>query len=174
MFQFHFGSIGSSNGFGTSALQFSCFNSTLVRLEVTSINNRRMLSVFQFHFGSIGRINDFVNSPEITVVSIPLWFDWKYHSNLSVDKITMFQFHFGSIGSNKQYLFYHLSILFQFHFGSIGRLFIARPKSSLFRFNSTLVRLEARTKSKRNRHIKFQFHFGSIGRINEAKRSKNS
>jgi len=54
----------------------------------------------------------------------------------------LFQFHFGSIGSFDRHIFICFRLPFQFHFGSIGRT--GRPLAVVFlwRFNSTLVRLE--------------------------------
>ncbi len=98
MFQFHFGSIGSSNSLFQRLMNF-CFNSTLVRLEAWQALQQRIQTIgsfnstlvrledstaklfdvrnkFQFHFGSIG---SFINDRNFlkTTVSIPLWFDWK-------------------------------------------------------------------------------------------------
>jgi len=76
-----------------------------------------------------------------TSVSIPLWFDWK-------------RIHQRSQQGTKQ---------FQFHFGSIGRFSGTFSSPFVRRFNSTLVRLEAKWPLHRAGSLRFQFHFGSIG-----------
>ncbi len=75
-FQFHFGSIGSNTKSQNYCQLFVGFNSTLVRLEVDRYNK-----VGQF-----------------TMVSIPLWFDWKRAFKIKYICRLKFQFHFGSIG----------------------------------------------------------------------------
>jgi len=56
--------------------QITCFNSTLVRLEVAEGKIPENKLEFQFHFGSIGSVG--LNKlAECKDVSIPLWFDWK-------------------------------------------------------------------------------------------------
>ena len=152
-----------SRAFNTAS--FSCFNSTLVRLEVfflqcaaeglLSFNSTLVrLEAFQALLGSTRN-----------KVSIPLWFDWKryrkpvcsaqtrFNSTLvRLEELTpegyrqggLFQFHFGSIGSPSRSNCMGRPNTFQFHFGSIGR--------------------RSRSKCKKHRS-KFQFHFGSIGRF---------
>ena len=97
-FQFHYGSIGRWFAPYANVLQF----------------------IFQFHYGSIGSQDQPLAVVMQTLISIPLWFDWKEscHKRLCVSAI--FQFHYGSIGSN------------------CGR----NPRAMDTYFNSTMVRLE--------------------------------
>ena len=101
---------------------------------------------FQFHFGSIGRlvVSKIFNS---THVSIPLWFDWKLCIIWNHFLPVVFQFHFGSIGSITDAPEFSTAQEFQFHFGSIGRKLNPGCPIHLHGFNSTLVRLEDRTRA---------------------------
>ncbi len=120
MFQFHFGSIGriellndnskskkvsiplwfdwKSYWINEIFCHFTCFNSTLVRLE----------GGFRFYFQKFKTVSIplwfdwkcFENNTSCTslLVSIPLWFDWKSIAPDSLRWLSLFQFHFGSIG----------------------------------------------------------------------------
>jgi len=66
---------------------------------------------------------------KIILVSIPLWFDWKFKSQNLIPVIKMFQFHFGSIGSTIGKKVKAFNCLFQFHFGSIGRIELLNDNS---------------------------------------------
>ncbi len=119
LFQFHFGSIGSS-----------------VR-KLTPESG----SMFQFHFGSIGSLPVFLLLL-LLLVSIPLWFDWKlcecnreycfccFNSTLvrleeQLNKVICYweivsiPLWFDWKTADTRHQSFHL--LFQFHFGSIGR-----------------------------------------------------
>jgi len=139
MFQFHFGSIGSTSPASPKNLM-RCFNSTLVRLEVLSWRN------------------PFI----VTYVSIPLWFDWKFQgSYYSIIRLP-FQFHFGSIGSQGSDLETYLSCV-SIPLWFDWKLLKKDGYVYLSSFNSTLVRLEARSNTCYDADGMFQFHFGSIG-----------
>ncbi|MCK9640870.1 MAG: hypothetical protein M0R39_13265 [Prolixibacteraceae bacterium] len=100
-------------------------------------------------------------------VSIPRWFDWESNAASNLSDGMGFQFHDGSIGSEilelQKLLFYRrfnstmvrlggtpkqiviLGTKFQFHDGSIGRFRDYIKSQPRICFNSTMVRLGAKT-----------------------------
>ena len=117
---------------------------------------------FQFLYGSIGSGKiKFV--AVVTVISIPIWFDWKINPALCHNSAIQFQFLYGSIGSLEVYGEFPAPHLFQFLYGSIGSYPLTSPikglkefqflygsigsegcpssSESLFNFNSYMVRL---------------------------------
>ncbi len=61
----------------------TCFNSSMVRLEVDEQGRPLVVHQFQFQYGSIGSISLKGACMAALMVSIPVWFDWKsqYFSN---------------------------------------------------------------------------------------------
>ena len=76
---------------------------------------------FQFQCGAIGSFIALAIALDIKPVSIPVWCDWKRY--------------FGAINLIK--------LVFQFQCGAIGSKKIIAASTSITRFNSSVVRLEA-------------------------------
>ena len=75
-FQFHTGSIKSSDLSGEDENATACFNSILVRLKATLYHFPVFVShMFQFHTGSIKRVIICKKCYKKYYVSIPYWFD---------------------------------------------------------------------------------------------------
>jgi len=160
-FQFHFGSIGSEITLNANVCN-NCFNSTLVRLEVSKLLFREC----------------------VKVVSIPLWFDWKISrafntASFSCFNSTLVRLEVFFLQCAAEGLLSFNSTLvrleaFQALLGST-RNKVSIPLwfdwkryrkpvcSAQTRFNSTLVRLEELTPEGYRQGGLFQFHFGSIG-----------
>jgi len=100
MFQFHFGSIGSTDNnaidYQTEVsipLWFDWKNSvTINRISVDYVS-----IPLWFDWKPISQFKEYI----IFDVSIPLWFDWKCSPSYQTRYLLVFQFHFGSIGSSK-------------------------------------------------------------------------
>ena len=84
---------------GSFKSYFTNFNSTMVRLRLSSLRLHRV---------------------EIYLISIPLWFDWGMPF-IEVHTIpeNAFQFHYGSIEATNWAILLPHKYLFQFHYGSI-------------------------------------------------------
>jgi len=81
-----------------SDTSYSNFNSTLVRLKAIMIKTTKIFVViFQFHFGTIESFSIVTALCKISVISIPLWYDWKTRAEWQTLKDYLFQFHFGTI-----------------------------------------------------------------------------
>ena len=78
-----------------------------------------------------------------SLVSIPLWDDWKNLPSAMSGISKMFQFHYGMIGREELDSILVDITLFQFHYGMIGRLAVMSVSSL---------------------SPMFQFHYGMIGR----------
>ena len=77
---------------------------------------------------------------------------------------TKFQFHYGTIKSkNNNYPTLDM-FRFQFHYGTIKRVRPFPKLPWLVDFNSTMVRLKAKTARGTHRDTQFQFHYGTIKR----------
>ena len=76
-----------------------------------------------------------------SIISIPLWYDYK-RVPLTINEVFVsFQFHYGTIITNLQRTGYDAIFLFQFHYGTI-----ITPKG-----------FKGLTKT-----LRFQFHYGTI------------
>ena len=120
--------------------------------------------MFQFQIGAIGRyceihLNQDVkrfnsrlvrladNSPTevlpTNIVSIPDWCDWQSVARGSRRLTIKFQFQIGAIGSMRKFTELFTIPVFQFQIGAIGSEPEVEFMTTIFSFNSRLVRLAA-------------------------------
>ena len=127
LFQFHYGTIKRVRNI-TEKVCFFYFNSTMVRLKVSSsCALYTWIPEFQFHYGTI-------KSP---------------NRRNSFEFVILFQFHYGTIKSCSHYKSNLYPLPFQFHYGTI-KSWYAKFCCMLHRnFNSTMVRLKARTETRK-------------------------
>ncbi|GEM_PF-1322835 len=120
------------------------FNSTMVRLKVNPTCRNYVVNItFQFHYGSVK------SSPR----TIPLKRPWR------------FQFHYGSVKRPMPSMAASSANRFQFHYGSVKSFASKRYAATPAHFNSTMVRLKAKTWNSTSVDVTFQFHYGSVKSI---------
>jgi len=164
-FQFHYGMIGrerfqvvsikrlrfnSTMGWleGRISIEpsicFICFNSTMGWLEVV-IKKSHTNDYISFN-STMGWLEaaEGIRTVMCSLVSIPLWDDWKRQSRFFERSENAFQFHYGMIGSFSDDWKLSTCVEFQFHYGMIG----SHCRRSVCGFKD-----------------KFQFHYGMIGSL---------
>ena len=98
LFQFHYGTIGSpiKRGSVLSCFLFQFHYGTIgsISILLRSVSGKK----FQFHYGTIGRTAS-ERIKYFSVISIPLWYDWKLLLCRLNSRLDLFQFHYGTIGS---------------------------------------------------------------------------
>jgi len=95
-------------------------------------------------------------------VSIPLWFDWKIHHQITIHKYFCFNSTLVRLEALKPVS--HAPVIrFQFHFGSIGRQIQTNTDAAKFVSIPLWFDWKLLTKDLNDKLALFQFHFGSIG-----------
>ena len=147
--------------------EVSYFNSSMVRLKVSSFANSAKTSEFQFQYGAIKSTYVVEFFKQLNIFQFQYGAIKRKFTNPIRCRSTRFQFQYGAIKSVTFLTSSFLNQLFQFQYGAIKRQQNNAYAIMDINFNSSMVRLKENSAYKRVSADSFQFQYGAIKRYNK-------
>ena len=98
-----------------------------------------------------------------SLLSIPVWCDWRIGEIPLLPPPEIFQFQYGAIEGANEVRYFLIIFLFQFQYGAIEGDKSKSNRIISYAFNSSMVRLKVRSSRKVTRLAShFQFQYGAI------------